>query len=163
MKRIFFLCVQFIWQEIGGGATLHYMSYLVLWVCITQECFVTSLVNIGPLVQMEKIFFNFVNLFLLFVIISPSTRRRTTDKFWSEKLTWDFGSGELKTFIDRQTDRQTDKQTDRQTERRTEWKQYTPNSVCGGYKNELINYVLCYIYRHATEWFIQIFINELVS
>ena len=25
-------------------------------------------------------------------------RRRTTDKFWSEKLTWDFGSGELKTF-----------------------------------------------------------------
>ena len=24
-------------------------------------------------------------------------RRRTTDKFWSEKLTWAFGSGELKT------------------------------------------------------------------
>ena len=26
-------------------------------------------------------------------------QRRTTDKFWSEKLTWAFGSGELKTEI----------------------------------------------------------------
>ena len=24
----------------------------------------------------------------------------TTDKFWSEKLTWDFGSGELKNITD---------------------------------------------------------------
>ena len=26
-------------------------------------------------------------------------RRRTTDKFWSKKLTWAFGSGELKKWI----------------------------------------------------------------
>ena len=29
----------------------------------------------------------------------PRRRQRlTTDKFWSEKLTWAFGSGDLKTF-----------------------------------------------------------------
>ena len=36
-------------------------------------------------------------------------RRRTTDKFWSEKLTWAFGSGELKMWkVYRRTNRQTD-------------------------------------------------------
>ena len=42
--------------------------------------------------------FNFVNVFSLFRNYRRRQRRqrRTTDKFWSEKITWAFGSGELK-------------------------------------------------------------------
>ena len=40
-------------------------------------------------------FFNFVNVFSLFRNYRRR-QRRTTDKFWSEKITWAFGSGELK-------------------------------------------------------------------
>ena len=40
-------------------------------------------------------FFNFVNVCSLFRNYRR-WQRRTTDKFWSEKITWAFGSGELK-------------------------------------------------------------------
>ena len=40
-------------------------------------------------------FFNFVNVFSLFRNYRRR-QRRTTDKFWSEKITWASGSGELK-------------------------------------------------------------------
>ena len=42
--------------------------------------------------------FNFVNVFSLFCNYRRRQRRqrRTTDKFWSEKITWAFGSAELK-------------------------------------------------------------------
>ena len=40
-------------------------------------------------------FLNFFNVFSLFRNYRRR-QRRTTDKFWSEKITWTFGSGELK-------------------------------------------------------------------
>ena len=129
----------------------------VSWIPITQECFVLSLVEIGPVVLSKKIFFKFRQLmcFCYFVIIvlhlnkleslyprmlctkfldklhtdfrshisllgfliflaSSGTgeedehvkslqcqrwqRRQTTDKYWSEKITWAFRSGELKSM-----------------------------------------------------------------
>ena len=117
------------------------------WIPFTQECFVPSLVEIGPVVLEKKIFKFRQCIFAICVIISPwkragalhlnklespspkdalcqvwlklaqwfRTRRwkskrftdrrtdgrtdsQTTDNRWSEKLTWAFSSGELKTY-----------------------------------------------------------------
>ena len=67
-----------------------FSSFEETWIPFTQGCFVPSLVEIGPVVlekkmKMWKVYEN-----------DDGQRRRTTDKFWSEKLTWAFGSGELK-------------------------------------------------------------------
>ena len=75
----------------------------------TQECFVPSLVEVGPVVLRKKIF-KCSNVFLLFhnyllVLEKKSlptdrrTDRQTADDRWSEKLTWAFSSGELKTLV----------------------------------------------------------------
>ena len=58
-------------------------SFEQSWIPFTQGCFVPSLVEIGPVLQEEK-------------SLRHRQRRRTMDKFWSEKLTWAFRSGELK-------------------------------------------------------------------
>ena len=62
-------------------------SFEETWIPSTQGCFVPSLVEIGSLVlekkmKMRKVYNN------------------DNDKFWSEKLTWAFGSGELKIHVE---------------------------------------------------------------
>ena len=68
---------------------------LKTWISFTQGCFVLSLVKIGPVVlekkmKMWKVYDNNNNN------DDDNDRQRTEDKFWLEKLTWAFGSGELK-------------------------------------------------------------------
>ena len=63
-----------------------------IWIPVTQGCFVPSLVEIGSVVLEEKMY-NVKSLLQQ----QRRQQRRTTDKFWSEKLTLAFGSGELKT------------------------------------------------------------------
>ena len=122
-------------------------SFEQTWIPFTQGCFVSSLVEIDPVV-LEKKIFKFL-YFRYFVIIFPWKRagpfiwtnlnpyiqecfvlvwlklaqwfweedenvkslrqckqqqrqqrqRLRTDKLWSEKLPWAFGSGELKTYV----------------------------------------------------------------
>ena len=63
---------------------LNGSSFEQTWITFIQGCIVPSLVEIGPVVLEKKI-----KKF-------TTTTTRTTDKFWSEKLTWAFGSGEVK-------------------------------------------------------------------
>ena len=78
---------------------LFYENLMVLhafeqtWIPFTQECFVPNLVDIGPAVLKKKILKFYQCIFAI------SWQWRTTDKFWSVKLTWDFGSGELKRLL----------------------------------------------------------------
>ena len=58
------------------------------WIPLTQGCFVPSLVEIGPVVLEKK-----TKMWKVY----RQTDRQTTDDRWSEKLTWAFSSGELKT------------------------------------------------------------------
>ena len=97
------------------------------WVSFTKGCFLPSLVEIDQVVLEERIL-NFVNVSLPFhnymylpfekgmtlllnkfespspkdalcqVWLKPSLRLRWAKK-WSEKLTWDFSSGQLKSYI----------------------------------------------------------------
>ena len=66
------------------GVTLLFEQ---IWIPLTQECFVPSLIEIFPVV-LEK------NLKVSKVY--RRTDRQTTDNRRSEKLTWAFSSGELK-------------------------------------------------------------------
>ena len=53
-------------------------SFEQIWILIIDGCFMPRLVEIGPVV-LKKMMIMW----------------KTTDKLWSEKLTWAFGSGEL--------------------------------------------------------------------
>ena len=106
------LCAKFGWNWPSGSGeedfkmSSMYFRYFVIislgkgrgpsfeqtWIPFTQGCFVPSLIEIGPVVlekktKMWKVYDNDNNDY---------DGQRTTDKFWSEKLTWAFGSGELK-------------------------------------------------------------------
>ena len=60
------------------------------WIPITQLCFVSSLVEIGPVVLEKK---------MKMWKVHNQQDRQTMDNRWSEKLTWAFSSGELKTIV----------------------------------------------------------------
>ena len=62
----------------------HSPSLEQTWILLTKECFVPSLIEIGPVVQRRQ---------------QRRLQRRTTDKYWSEKLTWAFSSGEVKSIV----------------------------------------------------------------
>ena len=59
-------------------------SFEKTWVLITQGCVVPSLFEIGPVVLEKKM--------KMWKVYDNDNRQ---DKFWSEKLTWAFGSGKL--------------------------------------------------------------------
>ena len=66
-------------------------SFIQNWILITQRCFVPSLVEIGSVVQEKKIFFNFVNVFLLFIWtnLNPLYLRVLCAKFgWFWRRRW---------------------------------------------------------------------------
>ena len=54
---------------------------MVFSVLFTQGCFVPSLVEIDPVV-LEKIFSNFVNAFLLFLLLSPLGKGHGSSLEW---------------------------------------------------------------------------------
>ena len=67
-----------------------------IWMPFTQGCFVQSLVEIGPVVLEKK-----MKMWKVYrqtdTPTDGQTDRQTPDDRWSEKLTWAFSSGELKT------------------------------------------------------------------
>ena len=62
-------------------------SFEQTWISFTQGCFMPSLVEIGKVVLEKK---------MKMWKVYRQTDGRTTDEWWSEKLTWAFSSGELK-------------------------------------------------------------------
>ena len=72
-------------------------SFEQIWIPFTQGCFVPSLVEIGPVVLEKK-----MKMWKVYRQTDRQTDRRTDrqtpDDSWSEKLTWAFSSGELKTW-----------------------------------------------------------------
>ena len=68
-------------------------SFEKTWIPFTQGYFVPSLVEIGPVVLEKK-----MKMWKVYRQTHRRTDRQTTDDRWSEKLTWAFSSGELKTF-----------------------------------------------------------------
>ena len=60
------------------------------WILLSHGYFVPSLVEIGPVVLEKK-------MKMWKVYRQTDGRTQTTDDRWSEKLTWAFSSGELKT------------------------------------------------------------------
>ena len=67
-------------------------SFEQTWIPFTQGCFVPSLVEIGPVVLKKK-----MKMWKVYRRTDRQKDRQTTDDRWSEKLTWDISSGELKT------------------------------------------------------------------
>ena len=65
-----------------------YWFFIWTWIPFTQGFFGPSFVEIGPVV-LEK---------MKMWKVYRQTDRQTTEDRWSEKLTWAFSSGELKTF-----------------------------------------------------------------
>ena len=76
-------------SPLGKGRGL---SFEQTWIRFTQGCFVPSLVEIGLVVRRRR----WKCEKFTTTTTRTTTTQRTTDKFWSEKLTWAFGSGELK-------------------------------------------------------------------
>ena len=68
-----------------------FTSFEQIWIPFTQGCFVPSLVEISPVVLEKK---------MKMCKVYRQTDRQTTDNRWSEKLTWAFSSGELKSMSD---------------------------------------------------------------
>ena len=58
-----------------------------------------SLVENGLVVQEKKMKMKMWKVYDNANDNNDNDGQRTTDKFWSEKLTWAFGSGELKTIM----------------------------------------------------------------
>ena len=71
-------------------------SFEQIWIPFTQGYFVPSFVEIGPVRGFGEEDVNVESL------RQRQTMTTTTGKFWSEKLTWAFGSGGLKTKQKRQ-------------------------------------------------------------
>ena len=69
-------------------------SFEQTWIPFTQGYFVPSLVEIGPVVLEKK-----MKMWKVYRRTDGQTDRQTTDDRWSEKLTWAFSSGELKTKV----------------------------------------------------------------
>ena len=82
--NVFSLFRNYVPLEKGGAP-----SFKQTWIPFTRGCFVPSLVEIGPVVLDKK---------MKMWKVYRRTDRQTTDDRWSEKLTWAFSSGELKTI-----------------------------------------------------------------
>ena len=95
-RRFFFLIVFLLichYLPLEKGRTRP--SFEQTWISFTQICIVPDFVDIGSVV-LENIFTFRQCIFTISLLYRRRQRRRTTDKFWSEKLTRAFGSGELK-------------------------------------------------------------------
>ena len=109
------LCAKFGWNWPSGFgeedfliSSMYFQYFVIISPWKREGPFI--LTNLNPLHQRmlcakfgwnwpsgsgEEDFFHFVNVFSLFRNYRRR-QRRTTDKFWSEKITWAFGSGDLK-------------------------------------------------------------------
>ena len=92
--KMFFSSIYFCYlviSPLGNGGLLFEQT----WVLIPKNALCQVWLILAEGFRRRR-FFNFVNVFLLFG--NYLSFEKTTDKFWSEKLTWAFGSGELKTW-----------------------------------------------------------------
>ena len=64
------------------------------WIPFTEGCIVLNLVEIGPVVLEKK-----MKMWKVYDNVNNNANNNDNDKFWSEKLTWAFGSGELKSRL----------------------------------------------------------------